>query len=181
MGKILRRELRDKTRAHVPAPPTAWRGLCPMSTATAPARGRIGIMSALPQELAAVLALMPDEHRTTVAGRDFWPGHGRPRGGGRGIGHWQGWPPPRSHALLLQRFGVEGIVFTGVAGGLGDGVRVGDAVVATRAVAARHGCLTAVSRHEMPGYGLSRFVPDAHWQQGCQPPPGAPWPAWMHC
>lgn len=137
-----------------------------MSTATAPARGRIGIMSALPQELAAVLALMPDEHRTTVAGRDFWPGH---LAGHEvvavvsGIGKVAA---ATTATLLLQRFGVEGIVFTGVAGGLGDGVRVGDAVVATALLQHDMDASPLFPRHEMPGYGLSRFVPDAHWQQG---------------
>ena len=49
----------------------------------------IGIMSALHEELAAVLADMPDEQRVTVAGRDFR------------VGHWQG------HAVVavLSRVG----------------------------------------------------------------------------
>ena len=38
----------------------------------------IGIMSAMHEELAAVLAAMPDEQRVSVAGRDFW------------VGQWQG-------------------------------------------------------------------------------------------
>ena len=43
----------------------------------------IGIMSAMHEELAAVLAALPDEHRECVAGRDFW------------VGHWQGHQPAR--------------------------------------------------------------------------------------
>ena len=35
----------------------------------------IGIMSAMHEELAAVLAHMPDEQRVSVAGRDFFVGH----------------------------------------------------------------------------------------------------------
>ena len=35
----------------------------------------IGLMSAMHEELALMLEAMPDEHRVTVAGRDFWPGH----------------------------------------------------------------------------------------------------------
>ncbi len=38
----------------------------------------IGIMSAMHEELAAVLQAMPDEQRVLVARREFW------------VGHWQG-------------------------------------------------------------------------------------------
>ena len=36
---------------------------------------RSAVVSAMREELAAVLALMPDEHRQTVGGREFWLGH----------------------------------------------------------------------------------------------------------
>ena len=36
---------------------------------------RIGIVAAMHQELAAVLAALPDERRQALAGRDFWLGH----------------------------------------------------------------------------------------------------------
>ena len=82
------------------------------------------------QELSAVLARMPDEQRQRVAGRDFW------------VGHWHGHEvvavlsrvgkvaAATTAAVLIERFGVDRIVFTGTAGGLGDGVRVGDLVLA---------------------------------------------------
>ncbi len=40
-----------------------------------PARRPIGIMAAMPQELQALLDLMPDEARVRRGGRDFWCGH----------------------------------------------------------------------------------------------------------
>ena len=36
---------------------------------------RTAIVSALHDELASVLALMPDEQKQTVGGREFWVGH----------------------------------------------------------------------------------------------------------
>jgi adenosylhomocysteine nucleosidase len=121
----------------------------------------IGIMSAMNEELAAVLATMPDEQRVTVAGRDFW------------VGRWQ------SHAvvavlsrigkvaaattatLLLERFQVDTLVFTGVAGGLGAGVRVGDVVVAQGFVQHDMDASPLFPRHEVPLYGRARFEADA--------------------
>mgnify|MGYP000001605385 CR=1 FL=1 len=96
---------------------------------TAPAKAPIGLMSAMHEELALVLQAMPDEQRVRVGGRDFWQGH------------WQGQPvvavlsrigkvaAATTATALIERFGVDRIVFTGVAGGIGPGVRVGDVVL----------------------------------------------------
>ena len=120
----------------------------------------IGIMSAMHEELAAVLAAMPDEQRVSVAGRDFW------------VGHWQGHAvvavlsrigkvaAATTATLLLERFGVDTLVFTGVAGGLGEGVQVGDVVVASSLLQHDMDASPLFGRFEVPLYGRSRF--DAH-------------------
>ena len=121
----------------------------------------IGIMSAMHEELAAVLAEMPDEQRVTVAGRDFW------------VGHWQGHSvvavlsrigkvaAATTATLLLERFQVDIMVFTGVAGGLGPGVRVGDVVVASGFVQHDMDASPLFARHVVPLYGRDRFDADA--------------------
>ena len=121
----------------------------------------IGIMSAMHEELAAVLAAMPDEQRVQVAGRDFW------------VGHWQGHSvvavlsrigkvaAATTATVLLERFEVDSLVFTGVAGGLGSGVRVGDVVVADSFVQHDMDASPLFPRHEVPLYGLARFEADA--------------------
>lgn len=120
----------------------------------------IGIMSAMHEELAAVLAAMPDEQRVTVAGRDFW------------VGHWKGHAvvavlsrigkvaAATTATALIERFGVGQIVFTGVAGGLGPGVRVGDVVLASSFVQHDMDASPLFPRHEVPLYGRSRFETD---------------------
>ena len=121
----------------------------------------IGIMSALHEELAAVLADMPDEQRVVVAGRDFW------------VGHWQGHAvvavlsrigkvaAATTATVMLERFGVDALVFTGVAGGLGPGVRVGDVVVASGLVQHDMDASPLFPRHEVPLYGRALFEADA--------------------
>lgn len=121
----------------------------------------IGIMSAMHEELAAVLAAMPDEQRVTVAGRDFW------------VGHWHGHAvvavlsrigkvaAATTATVLLERFAVDALVFTGVAGGLGAGVRVGDVVVAKGLVQHDMDASPLFPRHEVPLYGRARFEADA--------------------
>ena len=121
----------------------------------------IGLMSAMHEELALVLEAMPDERRVQVAGRDFWQGH------------WQGRPvvavlsrigkvaAATTATALIERFGVASVVFTGVAGGIGSGVRVGDVVLADAFVQHDMDASPLFARHEVPLYGRSRFATDA--------------------
>jgi len=62
--------------------------------------------------------------------------------------------------LLIERFGAGRIVFTGVAGGLGPGVRVGDLVLARSLLQHDMDASPLFPRHEVPGYGRSRFDSD---------------------
>lgn len=120
----------------------------------------LGLVSALPQELASVLALMPDEAAEDAASRRFWRGHlgGRPVVAVlSGIGKVAA---ATTATLLAERFGVEGVVFTGVAGGLGPGVSVGDVVVAGSCLQHDMDASPLFPRHEVPGYGRARFPAD---------------------
>jgi len=63
--------------------------------------------------------------------------------------------------LLLAEFDVDRIVFTGTAGGLGDGVRVGDVVVADALLQHDMDASPLFPRHEVPLYGRDRFAADA--------------------
>ena len=126
----------------------------------------IGLMSAMHQELDLLLQAMPDEQRVRVADRDFWPGH------------WQGRPvvavlsrigkvaAATTATALIERFGVDRIVFTGVAGGIGPGVRVGDVVLASSLVQHDMDASPLFPRHEVPLYGRSRFDTDPALSQG---------------
>jgi len=132
----------------------------------APSTPPIGLMSAMREELDLLLQAMPDEHRVTVGGRDFWQGH------------WQGRPvvavlsrigkvaAATTATALIERFGVGSIVFTGVAGGLGPGVRVGDVVLASAFVQHDMDASPLFARHEVPLYGRSRFCTDAVLSRG---------------
>jgi adenosylhomocysteine nucleosidase len=127
---------------------------------------RIGIMAALHQELAAVLGAMPGQESQRVAGRDFR------------IGRWHGHEvvlvlsrigkvaAATTATALLERFGVGRIVFTGAAGGLGRGVRVGDVVVADSFVQHDLDASPLFPRFEVPLYGTARLGTDAALSSG---------------
>ena len=121
---------------------------------------RIAIISALHEELAELLELMPDEHRITIAGRQFWRGqlHGHEVVAVlSGIGKVAA---ATTTAVLLERFRPQQVLFTGVAGGVGEGVAVGDIVVGSSYLQHDMDASPLFPRHEMPGYGRSRFAAD---------------------
>lgn len=118
---------------------------------------RLAIVSAMHEELSAVLALMPDESRQTVAGRDFWVGHLYGQEVVAVLSRIGKVAAALTATALLERFGVHGIVFTGVAGGIGKGVAVGDVVVADTFLQHDMDASPIFPRWEVPLSGLSRF------------------------
>jgi adenosylhomocysteine nucleosidase len=122
---------------------------------------RTAIVSALREELAAVLELMPDEQRTVVAGREFWRGHLHGYevvAALSGIGKVAA---ATTATLLIERFKVDDVLFTGVAGGLAPDVRVGDLVVAGEFLQHDMDASPLFPRYEIPGTGLARLPADA--------------------
>jgi len=120
----------------------------------------VAIVAAMHEELSALLAQMPDEQRVRAAGRDFW------------VGHLHGQPVVAvlsrigkvaaavTAAVLLERFGVRAIVFTGVAGGLAPGVNVGDVVVASDLLQHDLDASPIFPKYEVPLMGIARFAAD---------------------
>ena len=122
----------------------------------------IAIVSAMHDELSQLLALMPDEHKQIRAGREFWVGHLH----GHdvvlvlsGIGKVAA---ATTATLLIEHFKASQIVFTGVAGGLGKGVSVGDIVIADRFLQHDLDVSPLFPRYEIPGYGTSSLLPDSN-------------------
>jgi adenosylhomocysteine nucleosidase len=120
----------------------------------------IAIVSAMREELAAVLALMPDETKQVVAGRDFYVGHLHGRDVVAVLSRIGKVAAATTASVLIQQFGVTRIVFTGVAGGLGPGVNVGDIVVADSFLQHDLDASPIFPKYEVPLYGLSRFASD---------------------
>lgn len=121
---------------------------------------RIAIVSAMHEELRALLPLLQGTTRETLAGREFHQGriHGHPvvlvlSGIGKVAA-------ATTAALLMQRFEVDRLLFTGVAGGLAEGVQVGDVVVASQLIQHDMDASPLFPRFEIPLTGRSRFDAD---------------------
>src|SRR5690349_19491718 len=82
------------------------------------------------EELAPVLALMPNETKVPVEGRDFSAGDLHGREVVAVLSRLGKVAAATTATLLIERFKVDRIVFTGVAGGIAPGVNRGDVVLA---------------------------------------------------
>ncbi|MEX8495427.1 5'-methylthioadenosine/adenosylhomocysteine nucleosidase [Sphaerotilus sp.] len=123
-------------------------------------RRPVAIVSAMAEELAALLAETRDVTVQTHAGRRFHAGtlHGVPVVLVLcGIGKVAA---ALTTTLLAERYAPQVLVFTGVAGGLGDGVRVGDVVVAESLLQHDMDASPLFPRFEVPLTGRSRFDAD---------------------
>ena len=121
---------------------------------------RTAIVAALHDELASVLELMPDERKQSLGGREFWVGHLHGQDVVAVLSGVGKVAAATTAPLLIQHFGVRRIVFTGVAGGLGREVKVGDVVLARSFLQHDMDASPLFPRHEVPFYGLSRFGAD---------------------
>ncbi len=120
----------------------------------------IAILSALAEEQAGLLQHMQTPKEIVLAGRSVWSG--------------RLWGQPVILALsrigkvaaattataLIAHLGVSRIFFTGVAGGVGDGVLVGDVVVGATYLQHDMDASPLFPRYEIPLYGQTVFAGD---------------------
>jgi adenosylhomocysteine nucleosidase len=118
----------------------------------------LAIVSALIQEQAALREQLTHSHSLRVAGRDFLHGHLH----GQevvltlcGIGKVAA---AITACALIERMKATRILFTGVAGGLGEGVQVGDVVVASELLQHDMDASPIFPRYEVPLSGRCRFA-----------------------
>ena len=124
---------------------------------------RLAIVSAMHEEIAALQPCLEGLHTEQRAGRDFH--FGRLDGHDVilvrcGIGKVAA---ATTTAVLLDAFDAGALLFTGVAGGLGEGVRVGDIVVASALLQHDMNAEPLFPRWEVPLTGRARFDADAAW------------------
>jgi adenosylhomocysteine nucleosidase len=124
---------------------------------------RIAIVSAMREELQALHEDFQNASVQHVAGRDFHVGtlHGQAAVLVlSGIGKVAA---ATTTALLLDRFEVDAVLFTGVAGGLGEGVNVSDVVIGDALLQHDLDASPIFPRWQVPLTGKSRFEADARW------------------
>ncbi len=118
------------------------------------------ILSALAEEQQGLIELLQDATMVTHAGREFWLGRLHGQQVLLALSRIGKVAAATTATALIERFAVSRIVFTGVAGGLGDGVNVGDVVVAAQFLQHDMDASPLFPRYQVPLYGRARFDGD---------------------
>jgi adenosylhomocysteine nucleosidase len=118
------------------------------------------ILSALAEEQQGLLELLQGPQRVQRAGREFWLGqlHGTPVV--LALSRIGKVAAATTTTTLIEAFGARRLVFTGVAGGIAPGVRVGDVVVAQEFVQHDMDASPLFPRYQIPLYDRERFACD---------------------
>ncbi len=119
------------------------------------------ILSALPEEQLGLLDQLQVARKQTVAGREFWLGRLHDQPAVLGLSRIGKVSATLTASVLISHFGASRIVFTGVAGGLAAGVKVGDVVIAQDFIQHDLDVSPLFPRYEVPLYGRARFACDA--------------------
>jgi len=117
-------------------------------------------MSAMPDELAAVLADAASDRITTVGGREFHQVRRGDRDAVLVVSRIGKVAAATTAAILLERFGCDAIVFTGLAGAVAPHLRVGDVVIAHDLLQHDLDARPLFPRWEVPLLGTARFATD---------------------
>lgn len=139
---------------------TAFMGRPGGSPSANRAIGSVAVVSAMREELSSLLPHLRQPSSIEIAGRSFH------------VGELAGVPAVLTlcgigkvaaavtTTLLLDRFDVDAVIFTGVAGGLRNGVGVGHVVVAQELLQHDLDASPLFPRYEVPLTGRSRFGAD---------------------
>ena len=121
---------------------------------------RLGIISALHEEQQGLVEAMQSPYKLIHGMREVWVGQLWEIDAVCVLSRIGKVAAAMTATLLVEKFGVTHILFTGVAGSGDDTVRVGDLVVAESLVQHDMDASPLFPRHEVPLTGLSHFSSD---------------------
>jgi adenosylhomocysteine nucleosidase len=122
----------------------------------------LGIVAALPQEIAQLIEQLrqdPAMRTVSIGRREYYVGRLWQRPCVVTLARIGKVAAATTAAALIHEFGVCAIIFTGVAGGLGAGLRVGDIVIADSLMQHDMDASPLFPRHQIPLLERDRFAP----------------------
>lgn len=122
---------------------------------------RTAILSALAEEQSGLVSQLGGAQCVRRAGRDFWCGSLAGKPVVLALSRVGKVAAATTTAALIEAFDVARVVFTGVAGGVGEGIAVGDVVVGTDFLQHDMDASPLFPRFEIPLYSQTVFPTDA--------------------
>ncbi len=125
----------------------------------------VGVMSAMAEELAAVVSSLPPHEVHKIAGRTFHVVRRGERTTIYVVSRIGKVAAATTATLLVERFRVGAVLFTGLAGAVDPGLAVGDVVVADRLLQHDLDVRPLFRRYEVPMLGTTTFATDPRWSE----------------
>jgi adenosylhomocysteine nucleosidase len=126
---------------------------------------KLGIMGAMLEETQGIVDLLEAPVMQTIGGREYYSGRRHHVDCVVVFSRWGKVAAAASATTLLTHFGVDGILFVGVAGSVDPSLGTGDIVVADDLI--QHDMdvskIPAFQKFEVPLLGRSRFQADPTW------------------
>lgn len=117
----------------------------------------IGILGAMPEEITGILGLISDRTEETIGMRTYHVGFIHGKRVVVAFSRWGKVAAATTVATMIQRYGVTELLFTGVAGGIGTDLHIGDIVLAERLIQHDMDARPIIPRFEVPLLGQSFF------------------------
>ena len=125
----------------------------------------LGILAAVADELHGLLALMGPTRIERIGMRDYYVGRLGSRPCVAVLARIGKVAAAVTALTLIREFGAHTLLFTGLAGGVGAGVKVGDIVIGTQLVQHDMDASPLFPRHEVPLLGHKTFDADHQWNE----------------
>lgn len=120
----------------------------------------LGVMAAMPEELAAIVAAIHADEVLALGGRTYYRGHYRDEPVVAVVSRIGKVAAAATTAILLERFQPRAVVLTGLAGAIHPDLRVGDIVVADQLIQHDLDARPLFARHEVPLLGVTALAAD---------------------
>lgn len=128
---------------------------------------KIGIMGAMSEEIERLKSQMQIESSEVVGHKTIYSGTLQNKDVVLVFSGWGKVASASTATLLIERYQVDKIIFTGVAGGVSENLNVGDIVISNALVQHDMDCagVMGIKRFEVPLVGIQEFIPEVALQQ----------------
>ncbi|MDX2093985.1 MAG: 5'-methylthioadenosine/adenosylhomocysteine nucleosidase [Kofleriaceae bacterium] len=126
----------------------------------------LALISAMPEELAAIVAMIDRESVVTIGSREFHVGTCHGHEVVCVVSRIGKVSAATTTAILLERFQPRAVVMTGLAGAVSPALAVGDVVIADRLIQHDLDARPLFPRHEVPLLGVSEMPTDPDLRAG---------------
>jgi adenosylhomocysteine nucleosidase len=128
---------------------------------------RIGIIGAMPEEIAGIADILDERKETQHGGRIYYTGILYGIKAVLVFSRWGKVAAATTVTTLILEFKISHVYFTGVAGALSPALRVGDVVVATRLIQHDMDARPLIPQYEIPLLGKTYFETDLQQYKLC--------------